>query len=112
MNYNLYQLFLELEQICSSSSRDNARDQIITNMFIVLLNRNDQSKILHMITLYESILLQMTDQVVPPLLSALQKDSFLNMESLMEVVQHLQPSFQFNHAEVFVDNLERLMDKV
>ena len=86
MNYNLYQLFLELEQICSSSSRDNARDQIITNMFIVLLNRNDQSKILHMVTLYESILLQMTDQVVPPLLSALQKDSFLNMESLMEVV--------------------------
>ena len=65
-----------------------------------------------MVTLYESILLQMTDQVIPTLLSALQKDSFLNMESNMTVVQHLQTSFQFNHAEVFVDNLERLMDKV
>ena len=33
------------------------------------------------------------------------------MEVNMTVIQHLQPSFQFNHAEVFVDNLERLLDR-
>ena len=81
-------------------------------MFITLLNRNDQSKILHMVTLYESILLQMADQVLPSLLSALQKESYVNMETNMTVVQHLVPSFQFNHAEVIVDNLERLMEKI
>ena len=81
-------------------------------MFITLLHRNDQSKILHMVTLYESILLQMADQVLPSLLSALQKESYVNMEVNMTVVQQLQPSFQFNHAEIIVDNLERLMDKI
>ena len=65
-----------------------------------------------MVTLYESILLQMADQVLPSLLSALQKESYVNMETNMTVVQHLVPSFQFNHAEVIVDNLERLMEKI
>ena len=54
----------------------------------------------------------MTDQVVPTLLSALQKESYVNMEANMTVVQHLQPSLQFNHAEIFVDNLERLVEKI
>lgn len=54
----------------------------------------------------------MADQVLPSLLSALQKESYVNMEVNMTVVQQLQPSFQFNHAEIIVDNLERLMDKI
>ena len=57
MYHNLYDLFLELVNVCQRSSFKSHSDDLVSGMFITVLNRNDQARMLHMVTLYESILL-------------------------------------------------------
>ena len=49
-----------------------ASDDLVSNMFVTVLNRNDEAKMLHMVTLYESILLQMASKIVPAIISRMQ----------------------------------------
>ena len=57
MYHDLYDLFLELVNVCQRSSFKSAGDELVSSMFVTILYRNDQAKMLHMVTLYESILL-------------------------------------------------------
>lgn len=54
----------------------SASDDLVSSMFVTVLNRNDEAKMLHMVTLYESILLQMASKVVPAIISRMQKHEF------------------------------------
>ena len=47
-------------------------DNLVSSMFVQVLNRNDEAKMLHMVPLYESILLQMAAKVVPAIITHLQ----------------------------------------
>ena len=72
IHHNLYDLFVELVKVCQMSHLKTESDNLVSSMFVTVLNRNDEAKMLHIVTLYESILLQKAAKVVPAIISHLQ----------------------------------------
>ena len=78
---------------------------MIQMMFTQAVRMDYEAIALMLTTKFESVLLRSTQIVVPAILKRLRRNCFLN-EMKLHMLQKLQPSFLFRHADELVEILE------
>ena len=97
--------FLQLEKIAQQNGQLLERQKMITALFVQAVRADYESIAIFIATKYESVMQQSAAIVVPAILARLRRNCFLN-EMKVYMLQGLQPSFHFRHADELVEVLE------
>lgn len=100
-----FEQFLALEKLCQTHRRREERDKLVIAMFIQAVRLDNEPIALIIVIKFESVMLRSTGEVVPAILTRLRRNTFLN-EMKLYMLQRLQPSFYFRHADELVEILE------
>ena len=105
LEHGLYDQFLEIEERCAADRLIVQRDQMLQSMFSQAIKLDFESIALQIILKFESALLRSAETTVPFLLASLRRRDGLT-EIKLSILQMLQSSFLFRHADELVEILE------